>query len=83
MQLSPIFSALLLLPYVLTCGSHYERSVDRAPQFASLPATAIGLQTGPGGYAVQSFGNGAYMVTEGAYQGISPCKPNADILTST
>ncbi|OCL09609.1 Metallo-hydrolase/oxidoreductase [Glonium stellatum] len=38
--------------------------------FAALPATAHGLALNAAGYAVQAFGGGAYMVTDGSYQNV-------------
>ncbi|XMA09953.1 hypothetical protein WAI453_002744 [Rhynchosporium graminicola] len=47
----------------LGCG------IDRSPQFAPVPDSAKGIPIGPGGYGIESYGKGAYMVTEGNYQG--------------
>jgi hypothetical protein len=58
-----LFSILLFTGVVLGCA------VDRTPQFAPIPASAGAANLGPDGYAVEQFGGGAYMVTEGSYQG--------------
>ena len=70
MHLNSIATVLVLAARTLACGLLHGRSPgDTAPQFAPLPPTAVGLPLGPGGYAVQAFGKGAYMVTDGSYQG--------------
>lgn len=38
--------------------------------FAPLPPTARSDPIGPSGWAVEDFGGGAYMVTEGSYQSL-------------
>lgn len=61
-----LLSSLCLFTFataVIGCG------VDRAPQFAPVPDQAKGLPIGPEGYGIESYGKGAYMVTEGNYQG--------------
>ncbi|KAG4429912.1 hypothetical protein IFR05_014601 [Cadophora sp. M221] len=62
--LSYILSAIIFATASLGCG------IDRAPQFAPIPDSAKGLPIGIGGYGIESYGKGAYMVTEGNYQAI-------------
>lgn len=50
-----------------TLFSDCSHASATATTFAPLPATAGGLPIGPSGYYVESYGDGAYMVTEGAY----------------
>jgi len=68
------FSALLtpfiLASHALACGhALHARTSDDAPQYASIPAGAAGISL-VNGYGVQAFGQGAYMVTNGIYQGM-------------
>jgi hypothetical protein len=53
----------------LGCGSQ-RRATDDAPTFAPIPNGDESIPIGPGGWGIQPFGKGAYMVTEGSYQGI-------------
>jgi len=68
--ISQVLTLSLLAAQALACGTglHVRTSPD-APQYAPLPAGAAGL-TLVNGYAVQDFGQGAYMVTDGSYQGM-------------
>ncbi|KAL2062872.1 hypothetical protein VTL71DRAFT_5944 [Oculimacula yallundae] len=63
-----LFSLLLSISFLVigsvACG------IDRAPQFAPIPDSAKGIAIGPGGYGIESYGKGAYMVTEGNYQAL-------------
>ncbi len=65
MRIPYILSAFIYAIVTTACG------VDKVPQFAPIPGTAAGLPIGPGGYGIESYGKGAYMVTEGNYQGLS------------
>jgi hypothetical protein len=65
----PTLIHLVLLPKIFACGLHHRSIEDIAPQYAPIPKSAEGLPHEPGSYAIESFGKGAYMVTEGAYQG--------------
>lgn len=76
MRLISSVSALSFAAVAWTCGLHGRDTFDTDPQFAPLPATAIGLPIDSKGYAVQDFGGGAYMVTEGSYQGMYHLLPN-------
>ena len=67
------FSKFLTLTFVATqvlaCGTGlHARSSGDTPQYAPLPAGAAGIPL-VHGYGVQDFGKGAYMVTDGSYQG--------------
>jgi glyoxylase-like metal-dependent hydrolase (beta-lactamase superfamily II) len=57
----------LFLGVVTAICSHEE---ELAEVFAPLPATANSLTIGPTGWTVESFGSGAYMVTDGGYQAL-------------
>jgi len=60
----------LFASQTLACGPGlHRRAVEDAPQYAPLPAGAAGIPL-VNGYGVQDFGQGAYMVTDGSYQGI-------------
>ncbi|KUJ17689.1 uncharacterized protein LY89DRAFT_684659 [Mollisia scopiformis] len=72
MRQSLIISVLSFAAASLACGLHGlhgRDTIDSDPQFAPIPSTAVGIPLRPEGYAVQSFGGGAYMVTDGMYQG--------------
>lgn len=70
MRLLSLLSALLFATGALACGGLHVRAVDDAvPTFVPIPPSSASLPLGPGGYAVESYGKGAYMVTEGSYQG--------------
>ena len=43
-------------------------------KFAPITSGAVGLPLNAAGYAIESFGGGAYMVTEGNYQGTFDAK---------
>jgi hypothetical protein len=63
--------ALYLASQTLACGPEiHVRTLEDNVQYAPIPASAAGIPLGPGGYGVQAFGKGAYMVTEGSYQGM-------------
>jgi hypothetical protein len=70
--ISIVSSLLLFVCSVIACGLHplHKRTVDRDPQFAPIPPSAASIPIGPGGYGVQHFGKGAYMVTDSNYQGL-------------
>jgi glyoxylase-like metal-dependent hydrolase (beta-lactamase superfamily II) len=61
---SLFFSALLFSTLSTQCSDHVETNTV----FLPLPVTSTGLKIGPEGYAVESFGEGTYMVTDGSYQ---------------
>jgi len=66
----PFFTSVLMMAAVaLGCGSQ-RRATDDAPTFAPIPNGDESIPIGPGGWGIQPFGKGAYMVTEGFYQGI-------------
>lgn len=67
-RIASLVCSLLLLVCTALCDCQCD-SVE-TQVFAPLPTTATGLTLGPGGYAVESFGQGAYMVTEGGYQSL-------------
>ena len=69
MHLFKLLSVLAFSSLAITCGLSHRALDNLAPQFAPIPASAAGLPLGSKGYAVESFGQGAYMVTEGSYQG--------------
>ena len=50
-----------------TSCSHTDELIQK---YAALPPTSKGLDLGNRGYAVESFGSGAYMVTDGGYQSL-------------
>ena len=58
-----IWTLISIVNCSVACG------IDRAPQFAPIPSSAKSIDIGPGGYGIESYGKGAYMVTEGNYQG--------------
>jgi hypothetical protein len=61
------FSRSLLISDVLSYDSHHLRAAnDTVPIFAPIPPSSASLPLGPGGYAVESYRKGAYMVTEGS-----------------
>jgi hypothetical protein len=68
------FSTILALYFAsqtLACGPGLHiRTLEDDIQYAPIPASAEGIPIGIGGYGVQAFGKGAYMVTEGSYQGL-------------
>ena len=68
-------SRLLLVIYAtlhsmvsLTTAHSCSYTTEISNVYAPLPATARGPDLGDQGYAVESFGGGAYMVTDGGYQ---------------
>lgn len=70
MRLSLLSTASALFTTALSHhGGHFIRS-DDAPQYAPVPATAIGPVIPSTGYLVQSFGEGAYVVLDGSYQSL-------------
>lgn len=72
MQLKSLLFISALIASVAPCGLHSIHSrdyIDPDPQYAPVPAEALGAPIGPGGYGIEAYGNGAYMVTEGMYQG--------------
>ena len=68
------FSTLVVLYFAsqtMACGPGiYIGTLEDDVQYAPIPASAVGIPLGPGGYGVQAFEKGAYMVTEGSYQGM-------------
>lgn len=60
-----IFSSVLFFSSLAIQCSIQDEEND---VFLPLPATSKGLAIGPEGYAVESFGGGVYMVTDGSYQ---------------
>ena len=63
--------ALYVASQALACGPGlHVRIPEDDRQYAPIPTSAAGIPIGPGGYGVQDFGKGAYMVTEGSYQGL-------------
>lgn len=70
MYFFPALLALYLTSQTLACGSGiHVRAANDAPQYAPIPAEAAGIPL-VNGYGVEDYGNGAYMVTEGSYQGL-------------
>lgn len=69
MRLSLLSTASALFTTALSHHGHFIRS-DDAPQYAPVPATAIGPVIPSTGYLVQSFGGGAYVVLDGSYQSL-------------
>ena len=69
-----LFSTILALYFasqILACGPGLHiRIPEDDRQYAPIPPSAAGIPIGLGGYGVQDFGKGAYMVTEGSYQGL-------------
>lgn len=74
-----MWPSLLLLPLAAFSASSHAviNARDAAaapstdfPQYAPVPASALGAKIGPEGYVVESFGLGCYMVSEGAYQAL-------------
>lgn len=72
---SLLLCLFLFVTSIVACGLHeiHERTIDLDPQFAPIPPSAAGIPIGPGGYGIQHFGKGAYMVTDGNYQGLINC----------
>ncbi|KAE9380157.1 Metallo-hydrolase/oxidoreductase [Stipitochalara longipes BDJ] len=65
---STLLTLYLFASQTLGCGPGlHVRTSDDAPQYAPIPAGAGGIPL-VNGYGVQSFGQGAYMVTDGSYQ---------------
>jgi hypothetical protein len=66
------FSSLLALYFAcqsLACGPGLHiRTLDDDKAYAPIPAGSKGISL-VNGYGVQAFGKGAYMVTDGSYQG--------------
>lgn len=69
MRLSLLSTASALFTTALSHHGHLIRS-DDAPQYAPVPATAVGPKIPDTGYLVQSFGGGAYVVLDGSYQSL-------------
>ncbi|KAL0637297.1 hypothetical protein Q9L58_003781 [Maublancomyces gigas] len=69
MRLSLLSAASAFFTTALSHHGHFIRS-DDAPQYAPVPATAIGPVIPSTGYLVQSFGGGAYVVLDGSYQSL-------------
>ena len=67
------FSSLLALCFVcqiLACGPGLHiRTLGDDKAYAPIPEGAKGIPL-VNGYGVQAFGKGAYMVTDGSYQGL-------------
>ena len=64
----PFVSLLAFLGFAF-CGNATADS-DAVTTYAPVPPSAAGPKIPDSGYRVQSFGNGAYMVTEGLYQSL-------------
>lgn len=63
--------ALYFAFQTLACGPGLHiRIPEDDRQYAPIPASAAGIPIAEAGYGVQAFGKGAYMVTEGSYQGL-------------
>lgn len=69
MRLSLLSTASALFTTALSHHGHFIRS-DDVPQYAPIPATAVGPVIPSTGYLVQSFGGGAYVVLDGSYQSL-------------
>lgn len=66
-----ILNALLLLGYcALPNASYCIEELGLSTKFAPLSDGAAGVPLNADGYAIVSFGGGAYMVTEGIYQSL-------------
>ncbi len=72
MQFSHILSALALLgpAYAHVIAQRQSTPTAPIPQYLPIPASALGPVIGPSGYYTESFGHGAYMVTDGTYQAL-------------
>jgi hypothetical protein len=66
------FLGLYIASQALACGPGlHVRTFDDDRQYAPIPAGSKGIPiNATTGYGVQAFGKGAYMVTEGSYQGL-------------
>jgi glyoxylase-like metal-dependent hydrolase (beta-lactamase superfamily II) len=66
-----LFSVLALLAsYIVPIASFCLEEDGLNTKFLPLTSAAAGLPLNAAGYAIQSFGDGAYMVTDGVYQSI-------------
>src|SRR5277367_2122469 len=61
---------LLLISYIIPAASFCLEEDGLHTKFLPLTPAAAGLPLNAAGYAVDNFGEGAYMVTDGAYQAL-------------
>jgi glyoxylase-like metal-dependent hydrolase (beta-lactamase superfamily II) len=54
----------------LRATAHAAAACSHQLEFAPLPSTSRGTSSNTASYAVQSFGGGAYIVTDGSYQNV-------------
>lgn len=66
---SYLLTLTLLIIQVTSCGLHHRQISDAVAQYAPIPSEAASLPLNSDGYAIEAYGKGAYMVTEGSYQG--------------
>ena len=70
-MLSSILSIVILFTYYVAPTTSFCLEEDGLhTTFAPLTSAAAGLPLNSAGYAMQNFGGGAYMVTDGAYQAL-------------
>jgi glyoxylase-like metal-dependent hydrolase (beta-lactamase superfamily II) len=61
---------LFLIVLQVLSQSFASAATISVPRYNPVPTTAAGPIPNPPGYRLQSFGDGAYMVTDGAYQNL-------------